>query len=386
MKRAAIVGVGQTKFVSRHRDLIHPELTFEASRAALEDAKLSIDNVDALTMGVMDPFDGVDCCDRWICGAAGGYNKPVIRINTAGATGMSAAIAAYEQVASGMFEIVMAVSEQRVSEPVDAQSLLNTCTCPYHERAMGGSAISLGAVPATRHMYKYGSTHEQRALSAVKAHKHGMNNPYAHLRFEITVQDVLNSMIVEWPLRLLDCCPRSDGAVAVIFASEDVAKTITDRPAWVNGAVSIADGPFFGDRPDVSYRAALAVAARRLYQKCGIKNPLKDIDVAELYIPFTSLELIQTEAYGFCDEGKGGELLEEGTTWMGGELPINPSGGVLCTNCIGATAELRVAEAALQVMGKGGLRQVPNVETALASGLGGMLQFHTLMMLGSEPR
>jgi len=213
-----------------------------------------------------------------------------------------------------------------------------------------------------------------------------MNNPYAHLRFEVTVQDVLNSMIVEWPLRLLDCCPRSDGAVAVIFASEDVAKTITDRPAWVNGAVSIADGPFFGDRPDVSYRAALAVAARRLYQKCGIKNPLKDIDVAELYIPFTSLELIQTEAYGFCDEGKGGELLEEGTTWMGGELPINPSGGVLCTNCIGATAELRVAEAALQVMGKGGLRQVPNVETALASGLGGMLQFHTLMMLGSEPR
>jgi acetyl-CoA C-acetyltransferase len=133
MNRVAIVGVGQTKFVSRHRDKIHPELTYEASRAALEDAKLSIDNIEALTMGVMDPFDGVDCCDRWICGSAGGYNKPVIRINTAGATGMSAAIAAYEQVASGMFEVVMAVSEQRVSEPVDAQTLLNTCTCPYHE-------------------------------------------------------------------------------------------------------------------------------------------------------------------------------------------------------------------------------------------------------------
>ncbi|MBN2284303.1 MAG: thiolase family protein [Deltaproteobacteria bacterium] len=386
MKRVAIVGVGQTKFVSRRRDVIHPEVTFEASKAALDDAKLSIDDIEALTMGVMDPFDGVDCCDRWICGSAGGYNKPVIRINTAGATGMSTAMAAYEQVASGMFDIVMAVSEQRVSEPVDAQPLLNTCTCPYHERVMGGSAISLGAIPATRHMHKYGSTHEQRALSAVKAHKHGMNNPHAHLRFEVTVEDVLNSMIVEWPLRLLECCPRSDGAVAVIFASENVVKTITDRPAWINGVISIADGPFFGDRPDVSYEASLAVAARRLYEKCGIKNPLKEIDVAELYIPFTSLELTQTEAYGFCDEGKGGELLEEGVTWMGGELPINPSGGVLCTNCIGATAELRVAEAAIQIMGKGGLRQVPNAETALASGLGGMLQFHTLMMLGAQPR
>ncbi len=386
MKRVAIVGVGQTKFVSQRRDAIHPEVANEAARAALDDARLDIDQIGALTVGVMDPFDGVDCCDRWFCGAAGGYNKPVVRINTAGATGMSTVIAAYEHVASGMFEIVMAVAEQRVGECQDAQTLLNTCTCPYHERAMGVAAISLGSLPATRHMHRYGSTHEQRALAAVKAHRHAMNNPFAHLRFEVTVDDVLGSPIIEWPLHLLECCPRSDGAVALVLASEDVAKTITDRPAWINGVVSIADGCFFGDRPDIAYRDALAIAAHRLYDRCGIKDPLREIDVAELYIPFTSLELTQTEAYGFCPEGRGGELLEEGVTWMGGELPINPSGGVLCTNPIGATAAVRAAEAAIQIMGKGGMRQVPNAETALASGLGGMLQFHTIMLLGAEPR
>jgi len=386
MKRVAVVGVGQTKFVSQRKDAIHPEVAHEAALAAIEDAGIPIEEVEALTVGTMDPFDGIDCCDRWFSGAAGGFNKPVIRLNTAGATGMSTGIAAYEQVASGLFDIVMAVGEQRVGECHDAQSLLNTCMCPYHERALGAGAVLLGTFPATRHMHKFGSTNEQRALSAVKAHQNAMNNPHAHLQFEVTVDQVLNSPIVEWPLRLMECCPRSDGAVGVIFASEDVAKKITDRPAWVNGVSSIADGPFFGDRPDVSYRAALAIAGRRLFDKCGIKNPLKEIDVAELYIPFTTMEIIQAEALGFCEEGQGGRLLEEGITWMGGEMPICPSGGVLCTNPIGATALIRAAEAAIQVMGKGGKRQVPNVETALASGLGGMVQFHTLMLFGSEPR
>ena len=386
MKKVAIVGVGQTRFVSHRKDVLHPEVTHEAVTAALKDAGLSVEDIDAVTFGVMDPFDGVDCLDRWCAGAAGGFNKPFMRINTAGATGMSTAIAAYQHVACGLFNVVLAVGEQRVGECADAQSLLNTCMCPIHERKFGAGAISLGSLPATRHMQLYGSTHEQRALVSVKNHQHALKNPYAHLRFAVTTDDVLNSRIVDWPLRLLECCPRSDGAVAVVMASEDVAGDITSRPAWIKAVGSIADTYYFGDRPSLAYRDTLATLARRLYRRVGIKNPVEEIDVAELYSPFTSLEIIQYEALGFCEEGKGGRVVEDGVTWLGGKLPVNPSGGVLCTNPIGATALVRVAEGALQVMGKADDRQVPNVENALCMGLGGMLQFQTLMFLSARKR
>lgn len=386
MRRVAIVGTGQTKFVAQRKDANHPEVVFEATTKALQDAKISMDDVEAVVYGVMDPFDGIDCTDRWCGGAAGGINKPFLRINTAGTTGNSAAASAYYHVASGMYDMVIAVCQNRMSECTDAQSLLNTGTCPVHERAMGMGAISLGSLPATRHMQLYGSTHEQRALVAVKSRRNGLNNPYAHLRQWVTLDDVLSSPIVDWPLRLLECCPRSDGAAAAIFACEDIAKHFDGPVAWVNGLTSIADSYYFGDRNDIAYRDSLALAARRLYRQTGIRNPLEEIDVAELYIPFASLELIKTEALGFCEVGKGGQLVEDGVTWMEGKLPINPSGGVLCSNPIGATGLVRIIEGANQVRGTAGSCQVPGAETALCSGVGGVVQFHSLMLLGSTPR
>ncbi len=383
MKKVAIVGVGQTKFRTRRDDVTHPELSFEATRAALEDAGITPDDLDAVVYGTMDPFDGVNCPDKWCSGGAAGFNKPYMKISTGGTTGLTMGIAGYQHVASGMFDIVLVTGTQRVGAGENAQSILNTCISPVYERDAGAGAITVGAFQASRHMYRFGSTDEQRALVSVLDHRNALNNPYAHIRVPVTVDDVLKSRMIEWPLRLLECCPRSDGACSVIMASEDVADDICDNPAWIIGETGISDNYFWGDRPDMGIWDTLAMAGRKLYCEVGVTDPLREIDVAELYAPFTSQQLLEVEAMGFCGLGEGGEFIESGATEMGGEIPVNPSGGVLCSNPIGITGLVRLAEAALQVMGKAGERQVPGAKLALAHAWGGTAQFHALMMVAS---
>jgi acetyl-CoA C-acetyltransferase len=169
----------------------------------------------------------------------------------------------------------------------------------------------------------------------------------------------------------MDMCPTSDGACAMIFASEQKARKVCQTPAWVTAAVTRHDQPFGGDLEMVMNLRTLRAAAEEAYRIAGIKDPLRDFDVAELYEPCTFAELSWYEAAGFCGPGEGGKLMDSGTTQMDGDLPVNPSGGVLSTNCIGATAMIRVAEATIQIMGKAGKRQVPHVNRAIATGFGG---------------
>jgi acetyl-CoA C-acetyltransferase len=190
--------------------------------------------------------------------------------------------------------------------------------------------------------------------------------------------------MISWPLRLSDCCPSSDGACAIIFASEERAAKMTDTPAWVRGEGQITDNYYIGDRPWFQDWDSLSMLARRVYRQANIDNPLEELDVAELYNAFTINEIILSEALDFCDKGKGAELVRKGVTTMEGKLPICPSGGTLCTNPIGATGLVRVGEAALQVMGKADKRQVANVKTALAHVWGGPLGFHVLMILDKQ--
>ena len=196
----------------------------------------------------------------------------------------------------------------------------------------------------------------------------------------------MNSRMIEWPLRLLECCPRSDGACVVIFASEEKAKKLCPHPAWIWGEASILDSYWWGERPDLADWDILSLAGRRLYKMAGIENPLKEIDVAELYAPFTSQILLELEALGFCGKGEAGPLIEKGVFKMGGEMAVTPSGGVLCTNPIGATGLVRLTEAVLQVTGKADKRQVPGAEVALAHAWGGTMQLHALMIVGKHKR
>lgn len=382
--RVAVVGFGQTRFVSKRKDKTHPEIVLEAIEAALEHAGLDLKDIEAIAYGSMDPFDGIYCPERWDATACG-LDKPIMKISTGGTTGMTTAIAAYEHVASGFFDLVMAVCIQRVGECLDAQPVLNTAVDPIYERHSGLGAIHIAAFQATSYMAKYGATEEELAWVSVKDHKNAVKNPYAHIKMDITVDDVLESRVVCSPLKLLECCPRSDGAAAVILASEEVARKIRDNPAWIIAETSISDSYYLGDRPSFAEWDSLAIAGRRLFKCAGIEDPKKEIDVAELYSAFTIQEILELEALGFANKGEGKDFAKEGITFPDGDMPTNPSGGVLCTNPIGATGLVRFGEAALQVMGEA-RNQVEDAEVALCHAWGGTLQFHTLAVLSSRKK
>jgi acetyl-CoA C-acetyltransferase len=386
-RRAAIVGVGLTKCSSHRRDVIYPELVHEAVSAALADANLEAKDIDAVVYGSMDPFDGVFAPERWnvdACVGAGASNKPFMKITTGGTTGGSVALGGYYHVTSGLFDVVLVVASQRVGETLEAQLVLNTAIDPIYERWMGGGAIMVGANQASSHFHYYGTTEEDLAMVAAKNYANALNNPYAHLQRHLTVEDALRTRMVSWPLRLSDCCPSSDGACAIILACEERARKITKTPAWVRGAGQITDNYYIGDRPWFQDWEALSILGRHVYKQAKIGNPFEELDVAELYNAFTIQEIIECEALGFCEPGKGTELVRKGVTSMDGKLPVNPSGGTLCTNPIGATGLVRIAEATLQVMGKADKRQVANVKTALAHVWGAAIGFHVLMILDKE--
>jgi acetyl-CoA C-acetyltransferase len=200
---------------------------------------------------------------------------------------------------------------------------------------------------------------------------------------DITVEDVMKSPPLCTPIKLLDACPASDGAAAMIFACEEKAKKLCPRPAWVRAVSGIAESANYPYR-DWAEPIALIKAARKCYAECGITDPRKQLDVVELYDAFSPQMLIWAEALGLCERGEGGRLIESGAASMQGDIPINPSGGVLSANTIGATAMVRQVEACLQVMGGADQRQVEGAEWALAHGWGGGIQFHTVMIVSSE--
>ena len=391
MRRVAIVGVGQTEHRHRRDDVTYPELVREAVSGALGDAGLEIPEIEAAVLALApDALMGIAHAERWVADALGIANKPYMRVNTGGSTGITATQAAFYHVASGMFDCVLAAGADRVGESGDAQLILNTMWDVVYERPFPLNAINMLALQAVRYMQKYGTTEYHMALAAVKNRRHAMKNPHAHLRKEVTVEEVLASRVICWPIKLYDACPQSTGGCALILCSEERARSLAAPKAWIMGVGNCAETYFIGDRMgpaavhDHAGADALAEAIARAYRRAGIRDPRREIDVAELYAPFSNIELHAIEAAGFCEKGQAGRLLEKGEFHLGSRLPVNPSGGVLCANPIAVTAMVRVAEAALQVRGRAGQRQVGGARTALATGIGGDHQFYGAVVLRGE--
>lgn len=383
MRRVGIVGTGQTKCKERRDDVSFPGLIYEAASRALEDAGITIDEVDAVVFGsAPELFEGVNHPEHWCADAAGAFHKPMMRIHTGGTVGASTGIAAFYYIASGMFDTVLAVAGDKLSEsPV--QLGLSTVYDPILGRKFACGAPSAVALQAREYMNLYGVTEEQAALVAVKNRRNALKNPYAQLKIpDISVEMVMKSMVLSSPIKLLDSCPASDGACAMVLAVESRARKLTERPAWIRAVATYNEGVYYPGRRFAD-PLALIEAAKKIYRHCGITDPRREIDVAELYEAFSFQEMLWTEALFFCERGEGGKLVESGATQMTGDIPVNPSGGVLSTNTIGATAMMRQAEAAMQVMGRAGEHQIDGVRTALAHGWGGGIQFHTLMLLSA---
>jgi acetyl-CoA C-acetyltransferase len=389
-RRVAIVGTGQTPYMRRRRDVSVPELAHEAAKKALEDADLTWNDIDAIVFGVApEAFEGVNCPDKWAADGVGALNKPFMRVNTGGATGSSTALAAVDHIASGLFDVVLAVAMQRVGQTPVAQRILGLVWDPIFTTGFSLNLISVTAMGATTAMARYGYTERHMAKIAVKDYHNALNNPYAHRKLDIGIDDVLNSPLLCWPMKYLDCCPSSDGACAVVFASEERAKRTTRTPAWVigTGANAYVTTPGIEGEEEI-----LGPAVRKAYRVAGIDNPRRQISLVEAYDAFSSAEISYYLAFGFCEEPREAtKMVEDGFGEMTGQVPFSASGGVLCSNPVGATALVRVAEAALQIMGKGDERQVPDAKVALAMGGGGFpapgsATFSTAIILAKEPR
>lgn len=381
-QRVAAIGFGQTYHRSRRDDVNGVELIGEAVRAALEDAELTLDDIDAIVIGNMDHFEAVNYVDTWSVDGSGSFMKPVFKVTTGGTTGTTVGIAGYYHVASELFDVVLAIGWEKNSES-DTTGAIITCSDPIYDRFSFSGALPGLAVEASTYMKQYGITEKDAARVAVRDRRHGALNPYSQLRTEVTVDDVMNSTMLSWPIKLLDICPRTDGAAAVIFAGERKARKLCSRPAWVQGTSVRHSFCHFCD-VEFSGMDSIYQASRELYDSVGITEPLKELDVVELYQPYTFAGLKWIEFLGLCGPGESPQLIWDGVTDLGGELPFNPSGGVLCTNCIGATGLLRIGEATLQIQGRAGDRQVDDAKLALATGFGGTY-WTDMMLLSAVP-
>lgn len=382
-KRVAIVGTGQTYHKSHRPDVNGQELINEAVQRALTDASLTIKDVDAIVIGNMDHFEGINYVDCWSVDGSGGVMKPVIKITTGGTTGASLAIGGYHMVASGMFERVLIIGWEKNSES-DTTGAITTAFDPIWDRQVFAGAISGLAVEAQAYMARYGATDRDAARISVRDRKHAMNNPYAQLRKEVTLEEVLASPMLADPIHLLDVCPRTDGACAVIMAVEGIAEKICPKPDWIWGTAAHNTYSYLGD-VDWGRLTSMQQCAKEVFKKAGIKEPRKEISVVEMYQPCSFVGLNWIEDMGIVGPGEAPKYVWDGNTDMGGELPINPSGGVISCNPIGATGLIRCAEAAMQVMGKAEARQVPDVNFAVSTGFGGCMWTNFLLHGKKKP-
>lgn len=382
-KRVAIVGTGQTFHKSHRPDVNGQELINEAVRRALDDAGLKIGDIDAVVIGNMDHFEGINYTDCWSVDGSGAFMKPLIKLTTGGTTGSTLAIGGYHIAASGMFEKVLVIGWEKNSES-DTTGAITTAFDPVWDRLVFAGAVSALAAEAQSYMVKYGVTERDGARVSVRDRKHACNNPHAQLRKEVSLEEVLASPILADPIHLLDVCPRTDGACAVIMANEDVAEKICPKPDWIWATANRHKYTYIGDI-NWGELESMAGASRDLFKKAGIKEPRKEINVIELYQPYSFAGIIWIEDLGIVERGKAAEYIWSGATDMGGELPINPSGGVIACNPIGATGLIRCAEAAMQVMGKAEGRQVPDVNLAISTGFGGCMWTDLLLHGRKKP-
>jgi acetyl-CoA C-acetyltransferase len=383
MTDIAIVGTGQTEHARRRVDVSQAGLAREAAVAALEDAGLTMDDIDSVVVASGPAlFGAVNFPEKWLVDALGAKYKSFVRITSGGGTGLAGALAAMNQIQGGFARRVLVVAYDKLSEG-PLQASISTLYDPFWGREFAVGIMGFSAAYWRARMDRLGHTEEAAALVAVKNRKNAMLNPKAHVKKEVTVDDVMNSRPLCWPIKLLDVPPISDGACAVVLAAAGDAETITDKPAWIRGMAYYCESDNGANR-SMLQSEPLQLAAQRVYKKAGITNPRRQFDVAELQEPYTCFELSYYEGLSLCAAGGAAELVESGATQMTGDIPVNPSGGCMGANPIGATALIRLAEAAMQVTGKAGDHAIPNAELALVQAGGGWANLRGVAVVGAE--
>jgi acetyl-CoA C-acetyltransferase len=382
---AAVLGTGQTKYVAKRTDVSMSGLVREAIDRALADSGSTMADIDAVVVGkAPDFFEGVMMPELFMADAMGATGKPLIRVHTAGSVGGSTGVVAASLVKSGKYRRVLAVAWEKQSESNAMWAL--SIPVPF-TKPVGAGAGGYFAPHIRAYMRRTGAPAHIGAMVAVKDRLNGAKNPLAHLHQpDITLEKVLESPMLWDPVRFDETCPSSDGAAALVIGDEAIAdqRVAEGHPvAWVHATALRTEPIAFSGRDQVNPQAGRDAAAA-LWKDAGITSPIDEIDVAEIYVPFSWFEPMWLENLGFTPEGEGWKLTEAGETAIGGRLPVNPSGGVLSSNPIGASGLIRFAEAAIQVMGKAGAHQVAGAKKALGHAYGGGSQYYSMWVVGSD--
>ncbi len=381
MERVAIVGIAQTQFKRKRPDVNYAEMSYEVIERVLEESGLQMGrDIDNSISCSHDIWDGQTISDIGITDVIGGHLRNEEKMAMDGSTAVYYGMVG---ILSGEFQCTLLLAHTKMSQT--SRNIINNIAFdPIYTRMLGFDYTSAAALQARRYMEVYGITDRQVAAVTVKNLANAMKNPLAHNKRICSIEDVLDSPLAADPIREAQISPDTDGAVAMIMASEEKALRITKNPVWVRGIGTCYDAHYLGDR-DLSEVMALERAAGWAYKMAGIRDPRKDIDLIELGDEFSYQELLWLEGLGICDRGKAGELTDSGATALGGRIPVNASGGLLAgvpANVMGLNS---VAEAALQVMGRAGEHQAKDVKTAVAQGHSGFCgQHQCVIVLGRE--
>jgi len=389
--RVAIVGMGCTRFGERW-DMGVEDLLVEAAYEAFEDAGIQPRDIQAAWLGTV--FSGITALTMSPLGL---QYIPMTRVENMCATGSEALRGASYAVASGACDIALAIGVEKLKDSgqtgVKGPAIVGDNADGSSGIGSGFSAPASFAYLGTRYFHHYGVApdHGKRLLAqiAVKNHHNGNLNPKAHFHKELTVEQVVNAPIVAWPLGLYDCCGVSDGAAAAIVVRADMARQFRKDPIFVKGlAISVGarQGVMRQDYDYVHVEENVR-ASRMVYEQAGIKDPRKEISLAEVHDCFTTHELILYEDLGFSPRGKAGEDIEAGTFELNGDLPVNTDGGLKCFgHPLGASGLRMMYEIYKQLQGKADKRQVKNPRLGLAHNLGGNagMGIASCVVLGNE--
>jgi acetyl-CoA C-acetyltransferase len=375
------VGIGQTHHGEARRDVTMAGLVREAVTRALDDAALDQSQIDTVVLGkAPDILEGVMSPELFLADALGAVGKPVMRAYTSGNAGGVAAGTGVALVRSGRCARVLVVAFEQQSDGQAAGATLQHV--PFEARWQGGTG-SLFAAICDEYIHRSGAPAHIGDVAALKDRMNAVRNPFAQVRrADITLDDIATSRMLWDPIRLLHSSPSSDGACAVVLADEDAAAS-HPAPVWVHGCAARTEPPVSPWHDNVDPRAGRD-CADAVFRAAGITDPRRELDVAELFVPYSWMEPVILENLGLADRGVGWRLVDEGATAMDGDLPVDPSGGLLGANPVGAAGLVRFAEAALQVRGTAGEHQVDGARLALGHAAGGYSNCVAMWVVGRD--
>jgi len=376
MKKIGIIGKGMTKF-GEHWEKGLRELAVEAGSKAIEDAGIDGKEIDAIYGANMSAgrFVGQEHIGALMADQSGLIPKPAVRLEAACASGGVALREAYLSITSGVYDCVIVGGVEKMTDLYTEQTTttLGGASDQEWEAFFGSTFPALYALMAKRHMHEYGTTEEQLAHISVKNHHNASFNEYAQFQFEVTVDKVMSSSKVADPLKLLDCSPITDGAAAVIIASEEFIKKKMDRDhnvVWIKASAQTSDTLALHDRKSLTRLDATVLAAKNAYRQAGLTG--KDIQLVEVHDCFTIAELMAIEDLGFAKKGEASELIEQGYFDLNSDISVNASGGLKgCGHPVGATGVKQAVEIAKQLCFEAGKNQVKDAEIGMTHNIGG---------------